>query len=113
VQHAARRSKETGLGMRHLQPSATPCNPLFLTRNEQVSGSSPLVGSPGSPQISGIRKPRKSCALKNVSTTLPLDYCCSPTDVGTTDDVILLKFAHVLLAFSSWTNKDYRGHIEI
>ena len=22
-----------------------PCNPLFLTRNEQVSGSSPLVGS--------------------------------------------------------------------
>ena len=25
--------------------SATPCNTLFLTRNEQVSGSSPLVGS--------------------------------------------------------------------
>src|SRR5215208_1424497 len=90
---------------------------LLRPRAKAVSNSrcrsSPLVGSPELPQISGIRKPRKSCALKKVSTTLPLDYCYSPTDVGTTDDGILLEPAHVLLAFSSWTNKDYRGHIEI
>jgi hypothetical protein len=28
-----------------------PGNPLFLTRNEQVSGSSPLVGSPFSTDL--------------------------------------------------------------
>jgi hypothetical protein len=31
--------------MGDLQPSANPCNARILTRNEQVSGSSPLVGS--------------------------------------------------------------------
>jgi dihydrofolate reductase len=31
--------------MRHLQPPANPCNALFITRNEQVSGSSPLVAA--------------------------------------------------------------------
>jgi hypothetical protein len=31
--------------MRYLQACASPCNALFITRNEQVSGSSPLVGS--------------------------------------------------------------------
>jgi hypothetical protein len=31
--------------MRVLQTSATPSNTLIITRNEQVSGSSPLVGS--------------------------------------------------------------------
>ena len=32
--------------MRDLQACATLSNPRLLTRNEQVSGSSPLVGSP-------------------------------------------------------------------
>ena len=31
--------------MRNLQAPATLCNAYCLTRNEQVSGSSPLVGS--------------------------------------------------------------------
>jgi hypothetical protein len=31
--------------MGDLQTHATPCNALFITRNEQVNGSSPLVGS--------------------------------------------------------------------
>jgi hypothetical protein len=31
--------------MRDLQTRANPCNALWITRNEQVSGSSPLVGS--------------------------------------------------------------------
>jgi hypothetical protein len=31
--------------MQDLQPRANLCNALFITRNEQVSGSSPLVGS--------------------------------------------------------------------
>jgi hypothetical protein len=31
--------------MRDFQANANLCNTLFLTRNEQVSGSSPLVGS--------------------------------------------------------------------
>jgi hypothetical protein len=30
--------------MGDLQPCAYPCNPGPLTRNEQVGGSSPLVG---------------------------------------------------------------------
>jgi hypothetical protein len=30
-----------------------PCNPLFLIRNEQVSGSSPLVGSLIFPTFAG------------------------------------------------------------
>jgi hypothetical protein len=29
-----------------LHPSATSCHTKIITRNEQVSGSSPLVGSP-------------------------------------------------------------------
>jgi hypothetical protein len=28
-----------------LHSCANPCNTLFITRNEQISGSSPLVGS--------------------------------------------------------------------
>ena len=32
--------------MRDLQVPAHPCNALVITRNEQVSGSRPLVGSP-------------------------------------------------------------------
>jgi hypothetical protein len=32
--------------MRHLQSPAYPCNARPITRNEQESGSSPLVGSP-------------------------------------------------------------------
>jgi len=31
--------------MRDLQAWANPCNASIITRNEQVSGSSPLVGS--------------------------------------------------------------------
>ena len=31
--------------MRDLQARANPCNTLFITRNEQESGLSPLVGS--------------------------------------------------------------------
>jgi hypothetical protein len=31
--------------MRVSHPPTTPRNALFITRNEQVSGSSPLVGS--------------------------------------------------------------------
>jgi len=33
------------LDTRYLQTRATPCNAYWLTPNEQVSGSSPLVGS--------------------------------------------------------------------
>jgi hypothetical protein len=33
------------LEIRDLQASANPCNARPITRNEQVSGSSPLVGS--------------------------------------------------------------------
>ena len=45
MQHAASQRKENPLDMRDLQEPANPCNALWLTRNEQVSGSSPLVGS--------------------------------------------------------------------
>jgi hypothetical protein len=44
VQHRARQRKETPLDMLVLQPSANPCNAGITTRNE-MSGSSPLVGS--------------------------------------------------------------------
>jgi len=45
VQRTASRRRQYRLGMRDLQARANPCNALFITRNEQVSGSSPLVGS--------------------------------------------------------------------
>jgi len=45
VQHKARQRKETGLGMEDLQLWANPCSTHWLTRNEQVGGSSPLVGT--------------------------------------------------------------------
>jgi hypothetical protein len=45
VQHRARPRKESGLDMADLQACANPCNNLFITRNEQEGGSSPLVGS--------------------------------------------------------------------
>ena len=45
MQHGASESKETALYMWDLQPRATPSNGYWLTRNEQVSGSSPLVGT--------------------------------------------------------------------
>jgi hypothetical protein len=45
VQQGARQRKETGLDMRDLQTRANRCNALFITRNEQARGSSPLVGS--------------------------------------------------------------------
>ena len=44
VQHMASHRGENRLDMRDLQAPANPCNTLFLTRNEQVSGSSLLVG---------------------------------------------------------------------
>ena len=37
--------------MRVSQPTATPSDALFITRNEQVSGSSSLVGSLFSPGL--------------------------------------------------------------
>jgi hypothetical protein len=46
MQHAVNRRSKNRLGMRNLQSCAKPCNALLITRNEQVSGSSPLVGSP-------------------------------------------------------------------
>ena len=51
MRRRARQRIETGLDIRDLQARATPCNALFITRNEQVSGSSPLVGSPFSLRI--------------------------------------------------------------
>jgi len=45
VRHRASRGKKTGLGMGDLQLCASSCNAYCLTRNEQVSGSSPFVGS--------------------------------------------------------------------
>jgi hypothetical protein len=45
VQHSASRRRENRLGMGKLQARANPCNAPFITRNEQVGGSSPLVGS--------------------------------------------------------------------
>ena len=51
MQGRANESKVFGLGERVLQTVAMPGNPLFLTRNEQVSGSSPLVGSPSSADL--------------------------------------------------------------
>jgi hypothetical protein len=56
VQHRARQSNETGLEMGNLQPCANLCNAYCLTRNEQVSGSSPLFGSPNSAYLSRIRE---------------------------------------------------------
>ena len=44
VQLAAIRRRKNRVSMRDLQSCATPSNPQLLTRNEQVSGSSPLVG---------------------------------------------------------------------
>jgi hypothetical protein len=46
VQWRASQSRESGLGTRDLQGRAIPRNTSNLTRNKQVSGSSPLVGSP-------------------------------------------------------------------
>jgi xylulokinase len=43
--HRASRRKETGLEMRVWQPPERSCNAHCLTRNEQVSDSSSLVGS--------------------------------------------------------------------
>jgi hypothetical protein len=37
--------KEIGLNMGNLQARANLCNTLFITRNGQVSSSSPLVSS--------------------------------------------------------------------
>src|SRR5215217_3847778 len=54
-------SKENSLDKRLLQPCVNSCNALFITRNEQESGSSPLVGSsfylqiPQKRRISDIR----------------------------------------------------------
>jgi hypothetical protein len=45
VQHEVRHSKEIPLGRGYLHTRAHPCNARPITRNEQVSGSSPLVGS--------------------------------------------------------------------
>ena len=45
VQRGANQGRITGSSMRHLQTRADPCNVRVITRNEQVSGSSPLVGS--------------------------------------------------------------------
>jgi hypothetical protein len=45
VQRKARQRKEIGLDIGDLQPWANLCNALWLTRNEQESGSGPLVGS--------------------------------------------------------------------
>ena len=45
VQHAATQSRESRLDMRGLQASENLCNAWIITRNEQESGSSPLVGS--------------------------------------------------------------------
>jgi hypothetical protein len=39
-------NREFGVSKRFMQHRATSRNVCFLTRNEQVSGSSPLVGSP-------------------------------------------------------------------
>jgi hypothetical protein len=44
-QWCANQGREIGLGMRVLQASARHGNTPRLPRNEQVSGSSPLVGS--------------------------------------------------------------------
>jgi hypothetical protein len=45
VQHRASRKKENPLDKGNLQARAKPCNALVITRNEQESGSSLLVGS--------------------------------------------------------------------
>jgi hypothetical protein len=46
VQRGANQGRVTGSSMRHLQTRADPCNVRIITRNEQESGSSPLLGSP-------------------------------------------------------------------
>jgi hypothetical protein len=54
--------KRNPLGIGDLQPCANLCNTRIITRNEQVSGSSPLVGSlflPGNP--AKMRNPRCGC----------------------------------------------------
>jgi hypothetical protein len=43
--------------MRDLQTCPNPCNASFITRNEQESGSSPLVSSRQSPGIGKVRWP--------------------------------------------------------
>ena len=54
MQHWAKQRRETGLDMRDMQSCANPSNAYWLTRNEQVSGSSPLVGSLDSAYLSGM-----------------------------------------------------------
>jgi len=45
VQRGANQGRVTGSSMRHLQIRADACNVRIITRNEQESGSSPLLGS--------------------------------------------------------------------
>jgi hypothetical protein len=45
VQHGAKQRKETSLGMGDLQAHASPCGARIIIRNEQKSGSSPLVSA--------------------------------------------------------------------
>jgi hypothetical protein len=54
VQRRVSRRSENRLNMRDLQLQANPCNARWITRNEQVSGSSPLVGSLFSAYLSRI-----------------------------------------------------------
>ena len=46
MQRAARQDKESVPNVRDLQLSANPSNARWITRNEQESGSIPLLGSP-------------------------------------------------------------------
>ena len=57
MQRTARQRKETGLDMRDLHSCANPCNALIITRDEQESGSSPLVDS-----LSYLQNPLKATA---------------------------------------------------
>ena len=43
MQQGASQRKENPLDMGDLQPPASPCNALIITRNEQARGSSRLV----------------------------------------------------------------------
>ncbi len=57
MQHMPSRRTQNRLDMRHLLTCASPCNALIIIRDEQESGSSPLVDS-----LSYLQNPLKATA---------------------------------------------------
>src|ERR687889_621959 len=58
--------------MRHLQTRADPCNVRIITRNEQESGSSPVLGSPFGATYREYSVPTQRAAKKQPNVPLEL-----------------------------------------